>query len=196
MVFGIVKQHQGWIECASSRGQGTCFDIYLPRYMAPPEISPGSPTFAAPQSGSETILLVDDEAMIRNLGRTTLERFGYRVLLAEDGVEALDIYTIHKDEINLVVLDLTMPRMSGHDVVQRLVEMNPIIKILLASGYSTEHAAYADRDRIIGFIGKPFRPDDLARLVRAALDKPNENATWKTEIRNPKSNTIDASGSI
>ncbi len=187
MVFGIVKQHQGWIECASQRGEGTCFDICLPRYAAQPEFSPAPPTFAAPRPGSETILLIDDEAMIRNLGRTTLERYGYHVLLAEDGVEALEIYRSHQDRINLVVLDLTMPRMSGHDVVQKLHELNPDIRVILASGYSAEHVIDPESDRIIGFIGKPFRPDDLARQVRAALDKPNWSSTNPSEIRNAKS---------
>ena len=86
--------------------------------------------------------------------------------------EALEIFRSRHHQINLVVLDLTMPRMSGHDVAQRLFEIHPGVRVLLASGYSSEHLPGPDNGRILGFIGKPFRPDDLARQVRAALDKP------------------------
>src|SRR5207245_10872225 len=110
MVFGIIKQHQGWIECSSQMGEGTCFDIYLPRYSGAAEGSPATALPAAPRPGSETVLLVDDEAMIRNLGRMILQRYGYQVLLAEDGVDALNVYRIKHDEINPVLPDLTMPR--------------------------------------------------------------------------------------
>ena len=172
MVFGIIKQHQGWIECSSQMGEGTCFDIYLPRYSGAAEGSPATALPAAPRPGSETVLLVDDEAMIRNLGRMILQRYGYQVLLAEDGVDALNVYRSKHDEINLVVLDLTMPRLSGRDVLQKLVEIDPNVRVLLASGYSAEHIIELESDRILGFVGKPYRPDDLARQVRSALDRP------------------------
>jgi DNA-binding NtrC family response regulator len=172
MVFGIIKQHQGWIECSSQMGEGTCFDIYLPRYSGAAEGSPATALPAAPRPGSETVLLVDDEAMIRNLGRMILQRYGYRVLLAEDGVDALNVYRSKHDEINLVVLDLTMPRLSGRDVLQKLLEIDPNVRVLLASGYSAEHIIELESDRILGFVGKPYRPDDLARQVRSALDRP------------------------
>jgi PAS domain S-box-containing protein len=172
MVFGIVKQHRGWIECASQQGHGTCFDIYLPRQVELPESKSDLSAFVAPRSGTETILLVDDEAMIRSLGRTTLERYGYHVLSAQDGLEALQVFQKHQAQINLVVLDVTMPRISGHDVAQKLLEIDPAVRILLASGYAAEHLRVSNNNRILGFIGKPFRPDDLARQVRAALDKP------------------------
>ena len=110
--------------------------------------------------------------MIRNLGRMILQRYGYRVLLAEDGVDALNVYRSKHDEINLVVLDLTMPRLSGRDVLQKLVEIDPNVRVLLASGYSAEHIIELESDRILGFVGKPYRPDDLARQVRSALDRP------------------------
>ena len=97
MVFGIVKQHHGWIECHSEIGQGTRFDIYLPRFgTRPAGAAPPKHPRPAPSGGSETILLVDDEPMIRNLGRTILSRYGYRVLLAEDGQQAVDIYSARR----------------------------------------------------------------------------------------------------
>jgi two-component system, cell cycle sensor histidine kinase and response regulator CckA len=174
MVFGIIKQHQGWIECTSQVGEGTCFDMYLPRHTALAEENHAAAPDSAPQPGSETILLVDDEPMIRYLGRTILQRYGYQVLLAEDGVEALKIYQGQGRPINLVVLDLTMPRMSGRDVFQKLVEIDPAVRVLLASGYSADHIVDWQSDRIFGFVGKPYRPDDLAHQVRAALDRKTE----------------------
>jgi PAS domain S-box-containing protein len=172
MVFGIIKQHQGWIECASQVGQGTCFDIYLPRHIPSAEQERPAALPPAPRPGREAVLLVDDEAMIRNLGRTILQRYGYRVLLAEDGVEAVNLFRRKHMDIHLVILDLTMPRLSGRDVFQHLLEIDPNVRVLLASGYSADHVIDLESDRIMGFVGKPYRPDDLARQVRAALDKP------------------------
>ena len=172
MVFGIIKQHQGWIECSSQVGDGTCFDIYLPRHTPSAEQSQPGTLPAAPQPGRETVLLVDDEPMIRNLGRIILQRYGYGVLLAEDGVEALNLFRRKHADIHLVILDLTMPRLSGREVFQQLLEIDPNVRVLLASGYSAEHVIDLESDRILGFVGKPYRPDDLARQVRSVLDKP------------------------
>jgi PAS domain S-box-containing protein len=171
MVFGIVKQHRGWIEFASEVNQGTRFDIYLPReaLTIPAATAPANPEKAC--RGTETVLLVDDEPMIRNLGRTILQQYGYRVLLAEDGQGAVELYPRHPERIDLVILDLTMPRLSGSDTFQRLLEIDPQVRVLFASGYSAEHAPVLEHDRIVGFIGKPYRPADLARMVRAALDR-------------------------
>jgi len=170
MVYGIVRQHQGWIECHSTVGQGTHFDIYLPRHRAA-EVKAG-PQPAAPSArrGHETILLVDDEAVIRNVGRAILQRQGYQVVLAEDGQEAVDIYQREHSRINLVVLDLTMPRLSGRDTLRQLRHINPDVLVLLSSGYSADHLPEAGRDGVVGFVNKPYRPQDLTAAVRAALD--------------------------
>jgi CheY-like chemotaxis protein len=109
--------------------------------------------------------------MIRSVGRAILERFGYQVLVAEDGLEAVELYQREQGKIDLVILDLTMPRLSGHDAFRRLVEINPRIRALFASGYSAEHVSKDTHERILGFVGKPYRPDDLAQMVRTALDK-------------------------
>ena len=108
--------------------------------------------------------------MIRTLGRTILERYGYRVLLAEDGLEAVQMYEQEKGKIGLVVLDLTMPRLSGHDALQHLLQIDPKVRVLLASGYSAEHLDQGYHEHVMGFIRKPFRPDQLAQIVREALD--------------------------
>jgi two-component system, cell cycle sensor histidine kinase and response regulator CckA len=171
MVFGIVKQHYGWIDVLSVPGRGTTFDIYLPRHLpkVEPDAGPAPPTL--PTRGTETVLLADDQELIRNLGRTILERYGYRVLLAEDGQAAVETYERRRDEIDLVILDLMMPRLSGRDAFQRLVRLNPAVKVLFASGYSAEHVTPEEHEQSCGFIGKPYRPDQLVATVRAALDR-------------------------
>jgi PAS domain S-box-containing protein len=172
MVFGIIQQHQGWIECHSELGRGTCFSLYLPRHGAA-ETAPALLADAnAPPRGKETILLVDDEEMIRNLGRTILERHGYEVVLAMDGQEAVEVYQREQTRIGLVILDLTMPRLSGQDALRELLRINPHVRVLFASGYSAEHLVETDHRRVLGFVGKPYRPRELAHCVRAALDKP------------------------
>ncbi len=170
MVFGIVKQHQGWIDCYTEVGHGTRFDIYLPRSRQEARVAP----IPAPKQaigGSETVLLVDDEPLICKLGKTILQRYGYRVLVAEDGLHALEVYQQAGSRIDLVLLDLTMPRLSGRDAFRRLREINPNVCVLFASGYSVDHAVEAQEEQGAGFVGKPYRPEELARKVRAAIDE-------------------------
>jgi PAS domain S-box-containing protein len=171
MVFGILKQHQGWIECESEVGKGTRFAIYLPRYA---DGVVKQPVRSAPDriaGGSETILLVDDEAVIRNLGRTILQRYGYKLLLAEDGQEALEVYRRHRGRIDLVILDLTMPRLSGRDTLRELLQIDPQVQVVLSSGYSAEYFSESGKDGVVGFVNKPYRPQDLALTVRRVLDQ-------------------------
>jgi PAS domain S-box-containing protein len=169
MVFGIIKQHEGWIDCTSKVNEGTCFDIYLPRTGgSPAAVAEASPV---PGGGTETILLVDDEPLLRDLGRTTLERYGYRVLLAEDGKQSVEIYQQMGKAIDLVILDLTMPRRSGREVLRDLQQMNPDVRVVLASGYFAEPTTEPSQEGVMGFIQKPYREQDLARTVRAILDR-------------------------
>jgi two-component system cell cycle sensor histidine kinase/response regulator CckA len=171
MVFGIIKQHQGWIECQSEIGKGTDFDIYLPRFGDSID-KPAAPIAEkTPNGGSETVLLVDDEAVIRNLGRTILQRYGYKVLLAEDGLAALEVYQQHLGTIDLVILDLTMPRLSGRDALRRLLQIDPGVRVVYSSGYSAEQFAEDGRQGVLGFVNKPYRPQDLAAAVRRVLDQ-------------------------
>jgi two-component system, cell cycle sensor histidine kinase and response regulator CckA len=171
MAQGIVQQHHGWIECQSILGEGTCFDIYLPRthVLAGPRSPRALPHKSA--RGHETILLADDESLVRNLGRTILESHGYQVLLAHDGQHALEVYRRERGRIDLVLLDLTMPRLSGRETMRQLRQLDSSVRVLFASGYSAEHLTAEDREVACGFVGKPYRPEDLALAVRAALDR-------------------------
>jgi PAS domain S-box-containing protein len=169
MVFGIVQQHGGWVECESEVGCGTRFDIYLPRAAAAVE-APAAPTGPVAR-GRETILLVDDEEMIRKVGSAILSRYGYQVILAVDGQHAVEVYRENAGGIDLVILDLMMPRLSGRDAFRRLLAINPAARVLFSSGYSGEHLTDADRDRAAGFVNKPYRPEELAGTVREALDR-------------------------
>jgi PAS domain S-box-containing protein len=170
MVFGIVKQHQGWIVCTSTVNQGACFDIYLHRLSAPTPAAQNANSLPPPSGGSERILLVDDDPMLRALGRTILEEYGYHVLLAEDGLRALEVYRREVGKIDLVILDLTMPQLSGQETLRELCRLDPGVKVVFASGYAAEVSSGADLGRVRGFIQKPYREQDLAAVVRAALD--------------------------
>jgi PAS domain S-box-containing protein len=178
MVFGIVQQHHGWIDCASEVGQGTRFDVYLPRYRGAVP-APERPA-AAPAGGSETILLVDDESLLRVLGQTTLRRYGYDVLVAEDGPQALEVYRRERRRVQLIVLDLTMPRMSGLDTLRRLRQLDPTVPVLLASGHAAEQVLQTEREHVLGFLAKPYRPEDLAQAVRTALDRARQQPPAET----------------
>ncbi len=171
MVYGILKAHDGWATCHSKVGEGTRMELYLPRSTKPAEGSllkdqkatPAPPAVAP----TELILLVDDEPAIRSLGRFVLEQHGYRVVLAEDGMEAVEIYRKQGGQIALVVLDLTMPRLSGMDAYRRLRNMNPHVRVLLSSGYSPDHLG--DLGPLVGFINKPYRPTEFVEAVRRHL---------------------------
>jgi PAS domain S-box-containing protein len=171
MVFGIVKQHRGWIDCSSEMGHGTCFDIYIPRAEQTPGPDPAPVPGDPAAAGDETILLVDDELSLRQLGQTTLSRCGYHVLLAEDGAQAVEVFRQEWPRIDLVILDLTMPRLSGVESFHEMVAINPNVRVLFASGYAADQVLPGRQEAILGFVSKPYGPDELARRVRAALDQ-------------------------
>jgi two-component system, cell cycle sensor histidine kinase and response regulator CckA len=171
-VYGIVKQHDGWITLDSGPGKGSTFRVYFPRAAGPAEHPPAASGSARPVSGKETILLADDEEMIRDLGRQILEIHGYRVITAVDGQEAIDTYIRDRARIDLVILDLTMPRLSGLEVMGRIREIDPEARILLSSGYRWDTAPAAQGvGKASGFLPKPYRAELLARAVRQVLDR-------------------------
>jgi CheY-like chemotaxis protein len=170
MVHGIVKQHGGHIRCSSTPGRGTTFQVYLPAMVVgEPVEEPSKILF--PQGGSETILLVDDEEHIRDLGMKILSAAGYNVIMACNGGEALDVYYERVNDIALVILDLMMPEMGGKQCLERLLRMNPAIKVIISSGYSasgpTREALSAGAK---GFVNKPYDIHRMLDVIREVLD--------------------------
>jgi PAS domain S-box-containing protein len=178
MVYGIVHQHGGWVECDSRPGSGARFDVFLPRLGQAAEPSPPPTTPAAPSAlGGATVLLVDDEEALRGLGRAVLARQGCRVLEAEDGEKALEVYRGEPGRVDLVVLDLTMPKLSGADTLKRLVALDPRARVLLCSGYAKGQAADLACEQVAGFLPKPYRPVELLLAVAQALEGPVPRAS-------------------
>jgi CheY-like chemotaxis protein len=171
MACGIARQHNGWIECHSAPGRGSCFDLYLPcaHHQAVPAPTNDTPMSEHPTTGGATVLLVDDEEPVRTLAATVLTRNGYDVLHAVDGVEGLDIYRRERDRIDLILLDLTMPRLSGLDTLKRLQELNPDVRVLLTSGCNNQSAVDPKKARFHGFVPKPYKAAELLRAIVAAL---------------------------
>jgi PAS domain S-box-containing protein len=168
--YGIIKNHGGIIHLNSKKGEGTTFDIYLP--SSKKELLERKETYEETlKKGSETILLVDDEEMIIDIGKQLLDSLGYKVMVAGSGNEALQIYEKNKDHIDLVILDMIMPDMSGGDTYDKLKGISPSIKVLLASGYSINGQAQAILDRgCNAFLQKPFNLEELSKKIRSVLD--------------------------
>jgi two-component system, cell cycle sensor histidine kinase and response regulator CckA len=171
MVYGIVKQHGGHITCHSEVAKGTLFKLYFPAIQSIDEPAVEE-TGIMPAFGTETVLLVDDEGSVRELGERILTRSGYTVLTATNGEEALEVYGREKERIALVILDLIMPTMGGKDCLGEILKIDPQATILLASGYSGDASSmeYVDLGAK-GFIAKPFRFKELLRQVRKTLDE-------------------------
>ncbi len=158
-VHGIVEQHHGWIECESAPGMGTRFSVYVPRAVG---------RVAAPLTdGPATVFVVDDEPSVRSLARLVLERRGYRVVVAADGVEAIGRLEAG-ERPDLVLLDLTMPKLSGADTLRRLKAILPDVRVVLTTGYGAVSAVEAGQ-LADALLPKPFTPDRLADLVREVL---------------------------
>jgi len=168
--YGIIKAHGGYVDVHSELERGTTFSVYLP---ASDEMVPKTlEGLGRAMPGSETILLVDDEELVCEVGAQMLERMGYRVIEANRGGQALEIYKENRHKVDLVILDMVMPKMSGGETYDRLKAIDAGVEVLLSSGYSIDGQA----EEIIkrgcnGFIQKPFNMNDLSQKIREILDK-------------------------
>lgn len=170
-VYGIVKQNQGFIDVESRPGAGTTFRISFPRYHGAGRAPVAEAPEAQAAGGGETILFVEDDAMLRPLGQRMLERLGYRALTAADPAEAMALCEAHGAEIALLLTDVVMPMMSGRELAERVCALKPEIKVLYMSGYTAD--AIAQRGVLhegVNFIGKPFSMEALSKKIREVLD--------------------------
>ncbi|MDK9701489.1 MAG: ATP-binding protein, partial [bacterium] len=172
--FGIIRQHDGWITVYSEPGIGTTFRIYLPTSRDELQhLSSGLTDETVLPRGNELILLVDDEPMIRRIGQTMLEKLGYRVAVAGNGKEALELHQRMPQEYGLILLDLSMPIMSGREFLEQCKSLPHRPKIIVSSGISTNTLGADLLSMVDGFVTKPYRLVDLAKTVRNVLDVRN-----------------------
>ncbi|MCG2755586.1 MAG: response regulator, partial [Desulfobacteraceae bacterium] len=174
-VYGIIKAHGGYIDVESKEKQGTTFRVYLPATKR--KVKKASKTsdelikVTGTGTGTGTVLLVDDEEIIQDVCKELLKAIGYRVFSAKDGKEAIEIYRKNQDDIDMVLLDMILPNMSGGEVYDRLKEINPDIKVLLSSGYSIDGEATDILNRgCNGFIQKPFDMKKLSAKIWEILN--------------------------
>lgn len=170
-VYGIVRQHKGFITVNSEPGKGTTFQICLPRYQSETEKHPKANPAQAASRNSETVLLVEDEPALLKMGKRMLESLGYRVLAAGTPAEALELAEKHAFEIHLLLTDVVMPGMNGWDLANNLLSLYPDVKYLFMSGHTANIIGhYGVLEEGVNFIQKPFSQRDLADKVREALD--------------------------
>jgi PAS domain S-box-containing protein len=170
IVYGIVKQHNGYINCYSEPGEGTTFRIYIPLVKVEAEKLETEETLA-PKGGTETILIAEDDANVRGLIRNILEGFGYTVIEAVDGEDAVKRFKENKDRIQLLLFDLIMPKKNGKDAYEDIKGIRPNIRAIFISGYAKDIIQRFGIEEGIEFITKPVLPTELLRKVREELDK-------------------------
>jgi two-component system sensor histidine kinase EvgS len=170
-VYGIVSQNKGFIDVRSAPGEGTQFLIHLPQHHSLPDSSTLPSAAQKPAKGTETILFVEDEAGLMTLAQHMLQRFGYRVLAANTPAGALDQIRQHSEPIDLLITDVVMPGMNGHELAQALQTLHPNLKVLYTSGYTADIIAHHGvLEQGVQFLPKPFTMSGLARKVREVLD--------------------------
>jgi CheY-like chemotaxis protein len=174
-VHGIVAQHKGWVEVESAVGRGSTFKVFLPvapRAAAPAPLEPGERPL---RRGQETILLVEDDAVLRRVVTLALRSLGYRVHAAANGKEAMQLWQDCGAEVHLLLTDMVMPEgMTGLELVERLRELRPGLKAIIMSGYSAEFSRPGVlKNAGVGYLPKPYETTVLAEMLRRALDTPS-----------------------
>ncbi|KAF0249272.1 MAG: Multi-sensor hybrid histidine kinase, partial [bacterium] len=168
MVYGIIKNHNGYVDVESEIGVGTTFSIYLP--ASNKQLEDVKRNTGNLKEGNETILVAEDEDIMRELLIEMLDSGGYQVISAENGQEALNIYHERFDQIDLVILDIDMPELNGKEAFQRFKEINPGVKVLLSSGYSQDgHPQDILNEGVLGFLQKPYGVNDLLDKIRTVM---------------------------
>jgi len=172
IVYGIVKQHRGFITVCSELGQGTSFRIYLPLIRRTPEPDGEVPILGTPKRGTETILVAEDDTSVGRLIESLLKHFGYNVLLAGDGRHAVEVFSANRESIRLVLMDLIMPGMNGREAFEEIRKLEPGIRVLFTSGYTA--GAIRNRGEFeegMDLIAKPVQPLELLGRIREILDR-------------------------
>ena len=172
VVYGVVNNHHGFVQVESEPGEGTTFSIYLPLGSAT-EAAAEDGSVRGPKESARTIMLVEDEEMLRELGVMMLESDGYRVIAAKDGIEAVEMFEIHADEIGLVVCDLGLPRLGGRDVFLRMKEIKPSVRAIVASGY-LEPGLRSEilRAGVLDTVQKPYDFREMKEKIRSIIGEP------------------------
>jgi CheY-like chemotaxis protein len=173
IIYGAVKQAEGFLEVQSEPGQGSTFRIYLPRVEADSQRVESDQRAPDMPGGTETVLLVEDEQIVRDLAARILKRLGYKVLQAPEGSRAILLAEEYKDRIDLLMTDVVMPGMNGRQLATRLLGLHPEMKVLYSSGYSEDAlGGQGIVEEGLHFLGKPYHPQALAKKLREILDGP------------------------
>jgi CheY-like chemotaxis protein len=173
-VYGVVRQNGGWTDVWSQAGVGTRFKVYLPRIDGRPLAEAGGVS-APVERGNETILLVEDQAAVRGFTTAVLKQYGYRVIEASTGEEAIEVAKKHSGQIDLLLTDVILPGINGREASELLKQLRPDVKVLFISGYTAD--VIAERgvlERGVALLHKPFSPDVLAAKVREVLGDPSK----------------------
>jgi CheY-like chemotaxis protein len=176
MVYGIIKQHEGYINVYSEVGHGTTFRIYLP--VTEQTVVEDLQAVQLPaRGGTETILVAEDEEALQELAQDVLEGLGYTVLLARNGEEAVEIFTTERDRIDMLLLDVVMPRMGGYEAYEQIHALLPQTPVIFMTGYSAEtvQSRFLKQNKFVEELGapvlqKPYNIEALARTIREGLD--------------------------